>query len=297
VIQATLFTDPACPWGYSANPAHRVLEWRYGDGLEWRLVMIGLREEPSTRPWDAGRAAANHAYFRDHYGMPFGLTPKTRPAATGRGCRAVVAARLDDPGSEWQVVRALYFAQFTTALLLDDDAMIREALNAAGLAGDAIVARLDDPDVAEAYERDRAETRSAAGTAAEAQGKTATSDGPVRYTAPSIIFERDGRQLVAGGWQPVMAYDVLIANLEPDLPRREPPETPLELLEYFPGGLTTAEAAAVLCPAPDYVASMEGAEAALVKLVAAGEVTREPLGQDALWKPAAAAAARPARAA
>ena len=292
VIRATLFTDPACPWGYSANPAHRVLDWRYGDGLDWRLVVIGLREQPSTRPWDAGRAAASHAYFRDHYGMPFGLTPKARAAATGRGCRAVVAARLDDPGGEWKVLRALYFANFTTPLLLDDDAMIRDALNAAGLGGDAIVARLDDPDVAEAYERDRAEARSAAGTAAEAQGKTATSDGPVRYTAPSIIFECEGERLVAGGWQPVMAYDVLIANLDPALERREPPASPVELLARFPGGLTTAEAAAVLCPAPDYVASMEGAEAALVKLAAAGAATREPLGQDALWKPAAAAARR-----
>ena len=292
MIRATLFTDPACPWGYSANPAQRVLEWRYGHAIEWRLVTIGLREVPSTRPWDAGRSAAYLAYFRHQYGMPFSLTPKARPAATGRGCRAVVVARLDDPGSEWKVLRALYFANFTTPLLLDEDGMIRNALNAAGLDGDAIVARLDDPDVAEAYERDRSETRSAAGTAAEAQGKTATSDGPVRYTAPSIIFERDGEQLVAGGWQPVMAYDVLLANLDPALERREQPETPVELLERFPGGLTTAEAAAVLCPAPDYVASMDDAEAALVKLVAAGAVTREPLGQDALWKPAAAAARR-----
>jgi 2-hydroxychromene-2-carboxylate isomerase len=292
VIRATLFTDPACPWGYSANPAQRVLEWRYGGGLEWRLVTIGLREVPSTRPWDAGRSAANLAYFRDHYGMPFSLTPKARPAATGRGCRAVVAARLDDPGSEWNVLRALYFANFTTPLLLDEDAMIRDALSAAGLDGDAIVGRLDDPDVAEAYERDRAEARSAAGTAAEAQGKTATSDGPVRYTAPSIIFEHDGEQVVAGGWQPVMAYDVVIANLEPTLERREEPDTPVELLQRFPGGLTTAEAAAVLCPGPDYVASMDSAEAALVKLVAAAAVTREQLGQDALWKPAAASARR-----
>jgi 2-hydroxychromene-2-carboxylate isomerase len=166
VIRATLFTDPACPWGYSANPAQRVLEWRYGHAIEWRLVTIGLREVPSTRPWDAGRSAAYLAYFRHQYGMPFSLTPKARPAATGRGCRAVVVARLDDPGSEWKVLRALYFANFTTPLLLDEDGMIRNALNAAGLDGDAIVARLDDPDVAEAYERDRSETRSAAGTAA-----------------------------------------------------------------------------------------------------------------------------------
>src|SRR3954470_10970489 len=114
VIRATLYTDPACPWGYSANPALRVLEWRYGDQLEWRLGVMGLPEEPNSRGWDAGRRAAGHAYFRDRYGMPFGLVPKARAAATGRGCRAVVAARLLEPGGEWAALRALFFAQFTT---------------------------------------------------------------------------------------------------------------------------------------------------------------------------------------
>ena len=43
-IKTTLFIDPACPWGYSASPALRVLEWRYGEQLRWRLVLIGLTE-------------------------------------------------------------------------------------------------------------------------------------------------------------------------------------------------------------------------------------------------------------
>jgi len=39
------------------------------------------------------------------------------------------------------------------------------------------------------------------------------SDGVVRYTAPSILFESaDGRRLEAGGFQPLEAYDVLIAT-------------------------------------------------------------------------------------
>jgi 2-hydroxychromene-2-carboxylate isomerase len=286
VIRATLFTDPACPWGYSASPAHRVLEWRYGDQIESRLVMIGLRDEPNATGWDAGRSAARLAEFRRRYGMPFGLVPKARPAATGRGCRAVVAARLLEPGSEWRALRALYFGQFTTPLLLDDDDMIREALTDAGLDGHAIVDRLDDPAVAEAYERDRAEARQAAGTAAEAQDKTSTSDGPVRFTAPSIVFEQDGRRLVAGGWQPVLAYDVLIANLDPTLARTPPPETPEPLLARFPDGLSTAEVAALLARGPDYVADFEEAERLLVELVAAGGATRIPLGQDALWRAA-----------
>jgi len=282
-----LYTDAACPWGYSANPAFRVLEWRYGDQLTWRLVTIGLRDEVSeaaARAFDPARSAARHAAFGRRYGMPYGLVPKERPAASGRGCRAVVAARLLEPGNEWRVLRALQLAFFTTHLLLDDDDQIREALRSVrGVDADAIVDRLDDEEVAEQYARDRAETRSAAGTAAEAQGKTSTSDGPVRFTAPSLVLERDGTRLIAGGWQPILAYDVLLANLDPELERRPPPDDPEPLLEYFPDGLTTAEVTGLLATGPDPVSDADEVERTLLDLVACGRVARVPLGHDALW--------------
>ncbi|HEU4828080.1 MAG TPA: DsbA family protein [Gemmatimonadales bacterium] len=288
MIEATLYTDAACPWAYSANPSFRVLEWRYGDQLAWRLVTIGLREDASglvEHGYDPVQAAVRQMMFRRRYRMPFALAPKERPAGTGRGCRAVVAARLLDPGSEWRVLRALQFANFTTPLLLDDDERIRDALRAVpGIDADTIVDRLDDHEVAQAYERDRAEARAAAGTAAESQGKTSTSDGPVRFTAPSLVFERDGHRLIAGGWQPILAYDVLVANLDPAIRRTPPPESPEPLLERFPDGLTTAEVAALLAQGPDYRADPEAAEQALLQLVAGGEAVRVPLGHDALWR-------------
>jgi protein-disulfide isomerase-like protein with CxxC motif len=105
VIEVTLYTDPACPWAYSANPAFRVLEWRYGDQLEWRLVVIGLREDARdlvARGYEPGAAATRQMTFRRRYWMPFASVPKDRAAGTARGCRAVVASRLLDPGSEWR---------------------------------------------------------------------------------------------------------------------------------------------------------------------------------------------------
>jgi len=48
--------------------------------------------------------------------MPFSLQPKARAAATGSGCRAVVAARLLFPGSEFRVLRALQIANFTSSI-------------------------------------------------------------------------------------------------------------------------------------------------------------------------------------
>ncbi len=293
MIKATLFNDPACPWGYSANPQFRVLEWRYGAQLDWHLVLIGLRDEvteQARRDFDPGVAAARWSVFRRRYGMPFALSPKARPTFSGRACRAVVAARLLDAGSEWVVIKALQLANFTTPLLLDDDEQLRAALRGfPGIDADAIVERLDDPDVTEAYERDKGEARTAGGTAIESQGKAAVSDGLVRYTAPSIVFERDGTRVVAGGWQPILAYDLVVANLDPGIERTPPPDTPAPLLEHFAGGLTTAEVAALLADGPDPIADLDSAERALLQLVGEGAAVRVSLGHDALWLAADAA--------
>ncbi len=288
-VKVTLFNDAGCPWGYSALPAFRVLEWRYGAQLDWRLVLIGLTERAQQyvdRGYTPLRSAEGYARRFRRFGMPFAPEPRARVVGTGRACRAVVAARLRAPGSEWAAFRALQFAWFTTTLLLDEDDGIARALaGVPGLDVDAVIAAIETPEVEEAYQRDHAESRSALGSPAELQGKTATTDGPVRFTAPSLVFEHDGRRLVAGGWQTVEAYDVLVANLIPGGERRGVPDDPGDLLQRFPDGLTTQEVAQLLTRGNDATNRLE-AEAAMLRLVAAGSATRRPLGDDALWAPA-----------
>jgi len=282
-----LFSDPACPWGYSANPALRVIEWRYGDQLDWRLVLVGLSEDVSRYAelgFTPQRMASSGLMFRERYGMPFAVQPKPRLSASSRACRAVIAARREWPGSEWRVFRALQLANFNSPLLFDDDEQMLEALGGVpGVDAARIVSLIDDRDVLGEYERDKAQTRMAAGSPTALQGKAGNSDGAVRYTAPSLLFETaDGRRLEAGGFQPVEAYDVVIANLDPTLERQAPPEDPGPLLEYFDFALTTQEVAALMTrgnDAPDRVA----AETALVALVAEGRAERQALGDDAVW--------------
>ena len=287
-MKVTLYNDAACPWGYSAHPAFRTLEWRYGAQLDWRLVLIGLTENAQQyvdRGYTSLSSAAGYARRFRRFGMPFAPAPRARVVGTGRACRAVVAARLQAPGSEWAAFRALQFAWFTTTLLLDEDEGIAEALRGVpGLDVAAVIGSIDLPEVEEAYQRDRAETRSAVGSPAELQGKTATTDGPIRFTAPSVVFEHAGRRLVAGGWQTIEAYDVVVANLIPDGERRAAPDDPLALLERFPGGLTTQEVAQLLTRGNDAPDRTE-AEASLLRLVATGSATRTQLGDDALWEP------------
>lgn len=286
-IKSTLFSDPTCPWAYSENPALRVLEWRYGEQLEWELVLVGLSED--TKRYEASgytpaRRAQGQVSYRERYGMPFALTPKSRLAASTRACRAVIAARRSWPGSEWSVFRALQLAQFTTSALLDDDDHLLEVLRSVpGIDAELTVSLIDSPEVIAEYEADKARTRTAAGSPTEFQGKAANSDGVPRYTAPSVIFEAaDGRRLEAGGFQPIEAYDVLIANLNPSLERHDPPSDMAEVLEYFELGVTTQEVAAIMTSGNDRP-DQTAVEAALIGLVGEGRAQRHPLGGDALW--------------
>ena len=288
-IQVLHFTDPGCPWAYCARPAHARLRWRFGDQLSWRLVLIGLSQSAQAyvdRGYTPERAALGQRAFRERFGMPFAAHPKPRMAATAPACRAIVAAREAGPEFGQAALTALQLMQFTTTGLLDDPDDLRRALGTVpGLDADAIVSRLDDPAVVEAYEADRALARSAEGSPTQAQGRSSSSDGPVRYTAPSLVFEDDeGSRLEAGGFQPFEAYDLVLANLDPTLERRPAPTSALEALAAFPEGLTTAEVAAVLRPSDLVDADANGAEDELLSLVARGEAAREPLAQDALWR-------------
>src|SRR5918995_511426 len=180
--------------------------------------------------------------------MPFDTQPRESNIGAGRACRAIVAARLLEPGAELPVFRALQLARFTTTALFDTDDGIREALGRVPQVDvDAVIAGIDDPATEAAYQADRVLVREAAGSPTEFQGKAANTDGAVRYTAPSLLFEhRDGRRLEAGGFQPVEAYDVVIANLDPTLARRPPAEGVVEILAGVPYALTTREVAAVM---------------------------------------------------
>lgn len=285
-LDATVYTDPGCPFAYSASPAFAVLDWRYGDELNWRIVTIGLAETPEEyeeRGYSPTMMAQGYRRFRRH-GMPFATAPRPRVAATARACRAIVATRLLQPELEVTVLRALQFGWFTTTLVLDEVADIRTALlDVRGLNVDAVVAAIDSPKVVAAYEADKREARSAAGSPTEYQGKTRDPDGHVGYSAPSLVLsDAHGHRLEAGGFQPVEAYDVLIANFPERPARREPPASPLEALRHFRSPLTTAEIAAVMAHGLDEP-DRGAAEDALIELAAEGVVRRSPAGHDALW--------------
>ena len=219
------------------------------------------------------------------FGMPFTQGPRARLTGTGRACRALHAVRLLAPGEEITAFRALQLGWFTTRMLMDEDANIATALRRVpGLDVEQVIATIDAPEVEQAYQADKAEARTAAGSPTEFQGKAADTDGAVRYTAPSLIFRAGNRVLEAGGFQPMEAYDVVVANLDPAGSRRAvPDDRPEEVLAAFPLGLTTQEVAEVMRTDIEQPINRRAAAQSLIRAVGRGTVTVEPIGDDGLW--------------
>ena len=287
-IEVTFISDPGCPWGYSASPSLAALQWRYGPRLRWRLVTIGLAEDASgyeARGYDPIMMGQRMEMFRQ-FGMPFTVGPRARLTGPGRAGRAIQAVRLLSPGDELTAFRALQFGWFTTRMLMDEDDNIATALGRVpGLDVPAVMGMLDDPAVEAAYQADKAEARTAAGSPTEFQGKAANTDGAVRYTAPSLIFRVGDRTLEAGGFQPMEAYDVIVANLDPAGSRRAvPDDRPEEVLREFPLGLSTQEVAEVMRTDIEQPINRTAAAQSLIRAVGRGTVAVQPLGDDGLWR-------------
>lgn len=288
-LDATFYIDPTCPFGYNATPDITALRWRYADDLRWRIVVIGLSEDTGEPRKASGftptMAAQFSARLSERFGMPFSIGPRDRHSTSGRACRAIVAVRRTQPTLEFAALRALQFAVFCHDAQVDQDDAIRVALGTVpGLDVETVMAQLDDPDNEAAYQRDKVEARSAAGSPTDAQGKAAKDGDAVRYTAPSVtIADADGRALEAGGFQSLAAYDVLVANLDPTLRKAAVPDDLREVLAAFDHGLTSQEVATIVAPSltdPD----ADDARARLLELGGEGRATHEPLGGDGLWR-------------
>lgn len=126
-IVVTEYTDAGCPWAWSAEPMKWRLRWLYGEGLEWRLRVIGLADDPAqyaSRGFTTEMFAAGFARFSRDYGMPLETTPRPRLAATVPACRAVVATRLhaSQAVAESFMRRLRVHAMTNAEGLLDDSA-------------------------------------------------------------------------------------------------------------------------------------------------------------------------------
>ena len=278
-LHLTEFTDPACPWAFSAEPMRRRLRWLYGDQISWDVRAVVLADSPEAyerrgftldmQEWAYGHIAREH-------GMPISAHRRRRMVATRPACRAVVAARLNAGAEAARAVcRHIAVAHFEGALM-DDGETLAAAATAAGVDPADLARWSTDPTTEEALDADAAAARAPSAAAlAQPERLSPAEDGRPRYTCPSYEFVRvaDGATMSVPGFQQVRGYEIAVANLAPDLERRQDPTDPLEVLRWCSEPLSTREVAEVMNVAP---------EKAREALEAAGAALR-PVAGDGYW--------------
>jgi predicted DsbA family dithiol-disulfide isomerase len=269
IVEITVFTDPACPFAFSAEPVRQRLRWHYGEQLRWLARMIVLTLEPG----EAEKLAQGAAGLQRRYGMPIDPAPHARPASSEPACRAVVAARLHAPQLEGALLRRLR-VRVMSGGLLDDPELIAAAARDVGLDPAQLDAWSRSDGVSAALREDIDAARSPSPAAQALDHKLGGPREQRRYTAPSYELRRvdgDG-SFSLPGFNAVEAYEAAIANLAPELKRRPKPASVEELLAWAPEPLATAEIVAVT------QLSDAQARAALSRMARAASA-----GADAYW--------------
>lgn len=277
-VCVTEFTDPGCPWAYSAEPYRLRLQWLYGHhDLPWGRRMVVLARSPEEyveKGFTPERQSEAFAKIAADHGMPIDATVRSRMAATEPACLAVVAARLHAPELEGPLLRRLRLRHFAGALL-DEPSTIAAAAEDVGLDADELERWCAEDAVRRTLEEDAAAARRPLPAARVLDHKLAGWEGGRRYTCPSYEIERIREADVAAtipGFQPFAVYEVALANLLPDVPRRPRPASVGALLEWAGEPLATVEVAAVCELSPEEAAEQLSAVA-----------RRIPMGTDALW--------------
>jgi predicted DsbA family dithiol-disulfide isomerase len=277
-LKITEYTDPACPFAWSAEPARRRLDWLYGDLIDWEVRMVGLAEDPSVyeeKGFTPERMADSLRNLSKAHHMPIDTGVRPRVAATVPACRAVVAVRRHRPESERAMLRALRVLHFAGSLL-DEPSTLAAAAQQVGIDPAELEVWLAEPETEELLRQDLAAARRPTPMAVALSHKLAKTedDAGYRYTCPSYEVQRaaDGANLAVPGFQPLAAYEVAVANLAPDAERRADPQDVREVLEWAGEPLATAEVAQVC------VISLEEARERLGRVA-----VEEHVGFDGLW--------------
>ena len=248
-VRIVEYTDPGCPWAYSAEPFRRRLDWLYGDDLTWDVRMVGLSASPGEyveRGFTPERQSEAFRRIAHDHGMPIDTRVRPRMAATQPACRAVVAARRNAPDRARTLLRRLRVRHFSGQLLDDPDTIADAALDA-GLDPDELGRWVAEEETIRALEEDMAAARRPMPAALVLDEKLANWSGGRRYTCPSyeIVRMADDVRISVPGFQPFAVYDVITANLVPGVRREDLPGSAEDVLRWAGTPLASKEVAVV----------------------------------------------------
>jgi putative protein-disulfide isomerase len=255
VIEASYYTDPACPWSWALEPNVRRLQVEFGDTVSPRPIMGGRWPQFD----DPQAQVAEWLEACDRSGMPFDprLWLEAPPSGSHPACLAVIAA-----GEQGPALQSAYLRQLREGLMcgrrkLDAlEALVAEAHAVPGLDAARLRRDLGSSATVERFGEELERTRAIGG--ADALPTLALGERLVRGVVP--YAEWRAAALAAGAE-----------------PTGEPPPSIEQALRRF-GTLATAEvAAACALPGPR-------ARAELWRMALEWKVVAERRFTSALWR-------------
>jgi predicted DsbA family dithiol-disulfide isomerase len=260
-IDASYYTDPACPWSWALEPSLRRLEVEFGEGIALRLAMGG--RAPAFE--DPQACVAEWLDACDRSGMPFDprLWLESPPSSSHPACLATIAAGEHGPALQAAYLRRLREGLMCGRRKLDAlEALVAEAHAVAGLDAARLRRDLGSSATVERFGEQLERTRAIGGAQALptlAFGEDGAS--PPRVVRGFVPYEDWRAAALAAGAQPLDA----------------PPPSIEQALRRF-GTLATAEvAAACALPGPK-------ARAELWRLALEWKVVAERRFTSALWR-------------
>jgi predicted DsbA family dithiol-disulfide isomerase len=252
-VSITEFTDPTCPYAFSAAPALLALSWFYGDQLKWRRRMVVLSESTEdnrAKDLTADVAVQGAVTLGARYGMPLSHERPDDVVVSLPGNIAVKAVERGRPELADRYFRALQVAWHSQRRVIDRHETLVELADECGIEQAEFERLIADPAVLEDLAEDKRAARSPLPAATgPLDHKLAGPAGERRYTCPSLEFAAAGERgqaLVAPGIQNFAVYEALLANVAPELERRAAPNEVDEVLEWAAWPLAAAEVAELM---------------------------------------------------
>src|SRR4051794_324817 len=239
-VEARYYTDPACPWSWSAEPAVRKLMVEFGDNLSWTYVLGGLVRDYTNTPDARGKRAAEWLDVADRGEMPIDprLWQESAIGSSYPACMAVKAAAEQGADAAARYLRAVREGLMCFRRKLDAVEALVEEARRVRLDVERFRIDLGSHAIVEAFGADLEETRA-----------------DERISFPTVVFG-DGHGAYGFSSHDELRAAALAAGAEPLTDAAAP--AVLDALRRF-GTMATAEGAAgCSLPGPRAAAGLGG---------------------------------------
>lgn len=253
LVRIDHFTDPACPFAFSAEPALLALRWHYAEQLQWHTRLVVLSETPGeneAKGLTVEVIQTGDTLLAKLFGMPINTALRPQSLVALPADTAAKAAELRAPEVADGFLRALRVAWMSDHLPIDRPEAIAQVAKECGIDPAELASWSDEPQTHDALAADKRAARSPiAAATGPLDHKLAGPPGERRYTCPSLELSRidaPEQRSAAPGIQNLLSYETLLANVAPELTRRPSATDPLEVLRWAKWPLATSEVAEVM---------------------------------------------------